>query len=134
MEHDKLIPFEEERRRASPGFVAALLYADAWDERPPTRRLAGKLLFGLWRAFVIVLRAIFLWLRFPTIWALEVLARLGIFMAVMSFLFYWVHDKPDQDTVVLMTGFLGIGINMASYFLLWLYELFLDSIWSETRL
>lgn len=129
MDRNNMISCEEDVQARRMGFDPALFCADTWDERPRSRRIAAKVLRGLGRGFLVLLRGLFLWLRLPLTWALGLLARLGIIAAVLSFLFYWLHGQ--QDSVVLTTAFVGIGVNMGSLFLLWLYDFFLDVVWSE---
>ena len=85
--------------------------------------IAGTVLVGLVRGLHHLFFVVILWLRVPLLWACDVIARLSIFGAIASALFWSLSTKPEP--MVVQTAFVCLGVNFACHLLLWLYESFL---------
>jgi hypothetical protein len=59
----------------------------------------------------------------PLLWACDVIARLAIFGAIVSALFWSLSTKPEP--IVVQTALVCIAVNFVCHLLLWLYDGFL---------
>lgn len=117
MDHNSLIPRGSEGSALTP----ASGYPPAYNlPRSAPAPIAGRVLVGLAKGLHHLFFVVILWLRMPLLWACDVIARLTIFGAIVSALFWSLSTKPEP--IVVQTAFVCLGVNFACHLLLWLYE------------
>ena len=117
MNHNSLIPRDSEGSALTP----ASGYPSAYNlPRSAPAPIAGRALVGLVKGLHHLFFVVILWLRMPLLWACDVIARLTIFGAIVSALFWSLSTKPEP--IVVQTAFVCLGVNFACHLLLWLYE------------
>ena len=118
MDHNSLIPRGSEGSALTP----ASGYPPAYNlpRIAPAPALPAKLLVGLVKGLHHLFFLVILWLRMPLLWACDVIARLTLFGAIISALFWSLSTKPEP--IVVQTAFVCLGVNFACHLLLWLYE------------
>ena len=143
MEHNPLIPFDGARPSSLPrttqvprhageskAFAPTPAYPPAYREpRSAFASVAATVLVGFFRGLGFLLVQILFWLRLPLLWILAVVARLTAIGAIASLLFWWLSARSAP--IVVVTGFIALGINFACHLLLWLYDGFLARLSSD---